>query len=166
MTSKKLLWQTFDSLLIVFLMTGCVGLPAEPPTSTPLPQTGTITGMIIDANGKPLVDVGDTGYVVLYCPNDDRDVECLHEDYADMDPSVLLDSICEITDRADSCLVHLMTSAAKIGWDGKYTIPVVRPGQYDLILIIVSSGVMLKVHLLNVDSIEAGKITRYDLPMK
>jgi len=166
MISKKSLWQIISLLLIALLTIGCAGTPAKPPTATSLPETGSITGMMIDANGKPLVSIGDIGYVVLYCTENYPDVECLHEDYMDMDPSALLASICDITDQSSKCKVHLMTSAAKIGMNGEYTIPVVRPGQYDLILIVVPSGIMLTAHLLNVEPVEAGKVTKYDYPTK
>jgi hypothetical protein len=60
----------------------------------------------------------------------------------------------------------LGTGAAKIGWNGEYNIPVVRPGQYDLILILVHGGVMAIVQLLHVEPVEAGKVTRYDFQTK
>ncbi len=166
MISKKLSRQMLDLLLIVFLTTGCSGMPAEPPTTTPTPTTGTITGWILDANGKPFVDITETGYVVLFCPGDNVGVECLHEGYEDMEPSVLLASICDIVNRADNCLVHLMTSASEIRGDGKYTIPFVHPGQYDLIVMIKSSGILTTLHLINVPPVQAGQVTRFDLPAK
>jgi len=166
MIGKKNLRQMFDLLLIVLIIAGCSRAPAGPPTPTPVPTTGSLTGTILDTQGKSFVDLVDTGYVVLYCPGDAPGVECLHKGYEDVDPSALLASICDLTNRASNCRVHLMTSAADVRGDGKYNMLFVHPGQYDLILIVVHAGIMMQVHLLNVGPVEAGKVTRYDFAGK
>jgi hypothetical protein len=138
--------------------------PPEPLAKAPAPNTGSITGHILTAQGDPLVNVstGEQGIVALFCPDPELDVECLHEDYSDLDISLLLASICDTYDGAASCLLHWGTSAAKTGPDGSYTLTDVPPGTYDLILMIVSSGVVVTIQLINVDPVQAGEITVHD----
>ena len=102
MDTRKLLQQTFGLTLIALMLAGCGGA-----------QTGTITGMVLEDDGTPLENIYDqeTLIVALFCLNDDSDIECLHEDFWDMDMEALFDSICEADDAASNCMLHLGQSS-------------------------------------------------------
>ena len=67
MTSRKLLQQTLGLTLVVLLLTGCGGAPAEPtatptpapPTATPTPTatTGQVRGILVDEDTQQPVVV-------------------------------------------------------------------------------------------------------------
>jgi hypothetical protein len=178
MVSRVLAPQIFIWTLIAWLLIGCTESPEEsfgplnPPTtdpSTPIPtpKPGTITGKVLSADGTPLIKniEEEFGLMVLFCPHNDKDVECLHEDDKDMDISVLISSICEIGDLSKDCLLHLGQSVALIKDDGSYTLSNVTPGKYELILII-PSGITLSIHFINVEPVQAGEITVYNFQTK
>ncbi len=132
------------------------------------PTTGTITGMILDKNQEPLVNTlkGMTGIVALFCPGNDLDVECLHKNYSNMGISDLISSICDANTTANNCILHWGRSAARLEANGSYTIHNVPPGQYELVLIIVDSGVSLTIQLKNVKPVHAGEVTRFNFVTK
>ena len=174
MTIKRLLQQVLASVLLASALLGCGGAPVEEmpapvePTVIGLelePKTGTIKGMILDAEGKPLANVlaGDQGIMAFYCPGEDMGIECLHEGYDDMPLFDLFASICEPGFRTSGCLLYWGQSAARIGVDGSYTMEGIPPGKYELVLFINSSGLVFTVHILKVDPVQAGEITVYDL---
>ena len=154
MDSRKLLQQTFGLTVIVLLLAGCGGA-----------QTGVITGMILDDNGNPLANIYDqeTLIVALFCPSEDTDSECLHEDFWDMDMNVLFDSICSAEDTADDCILHLGQGATSVEADGSYTLKNIPPGQYDLVFMFRGPGFtqMLKQSVNN--PVQAGEIIEYDI---
>ena len=96
----------------------------------------------------------------------DQDVECLHESDLDLDVSVLLSSICDDNDVSESCLLHWGRSAAKITEGGSYIMLDVAPEKYDLEIILISSGIVLKVHVINVEPVQAGGAVLYDFVTK
>ncbi len=171
MIIKRLMQQVLTSVLIASALLGCGGAPEEerpaPPEPTLInlePKTGSIRGMVLAADGKPLADVlaGDQGIMALYCPGEDMGIECLHEGYDDMPISDLFASICEPGFRTSGCLLVWGQSAARIGADGSYSLEGIPPGQYDLVLFINSSGIVLTVHIIKVDPVQAGETTVYD----
>jgi len=141
---------------------------SEAATLSAQTATGSIAGMVVDKNRVPLVNVqqGDVGIVALFCPTNDLDVECLHENDMDLDISVLLSSICDANDISESCLLHWGRSAAKITAGGSYILRDIPPGEYDLEVIIISSGIVLTVHVINVEPVQAGETTLYDFVTK
>ena len=92
MTSRKLLQQTFGLTLVVLLLTGCGGAPAEPtatptpapPTATPTPTatTGQVRGILVyEDTQKPVVaknlhlviaEVTASAVTLNYTPGDPR----------------------------------------------------------------------------------------------
>jgi len=172
MTIKRLLQQVLASVLIASALLGCGRAPEEerpaPPEPTLInlePKTGTIRGMVLAADGKPLANVlaGDQGIMALYCPSEDMGIECLHEGYDDVPVFDLFASICEPGFLTSGCLLYWGQSAARIGADGSYTLEGIPPGKFELVLFINSSGVVLTVHILKVDPVKAGENTVYDL---
>ena len=154
MNSRKLLQQMFGLTLIVLLLAGC-----SPPT------TGTITGMVLDDNEKPLVNIYDqeTLMVALFCPSDDSDIECLRENFWDMDTDVLLDSICGAEDTAENCVLHLGQGAASVEAGGSYTLTDIPPGQYGLVFMFSGPGQMTVSLRRDVDPVQAGETSEYDI---
>ena len=130
--------------------------------------TGTITGKVLDENGKPLRNIHEEEILVvtLFCFDDDSNVECLHEDFWDIDLNVLLDSICEAGDTAEGCLIHLGENAASVETNGSYTITDVPPGEYGLVLIYKGHGLMGTTLARDVDAVQAGKVTKHDIETK
>ena len=159
MNHPKLLQQIIVLTLVALVSLVCSVLP------TPTPTTGTITGMVFDDGGKPLKNIheDETLVVALFCPNDDLDIECLHEGFWDMDMDILFDSVCEADDTASSCLLHLGQSAASVESDGSYTISDVPPGQYGLVFLFTGPGLMQTSIERDVPSVQAGEITEYDI---
>lgn len=159
MGSRNLLQRTLGLTLVLLVLTGCGRAQVEPTT------TGTITGMVLDDGGKPLVNIYDqeTLIVALFCLSDDSDIECLHEDFWDMDMDVLFDSICEADDTASNCLLHVGQGAAHVGADGSYTIPGIPPGQYGLVFIFSGPGLMQTSIKRDVGLVQIGEITEYDI---
>ena len=171
MIIKRLILPVLAFVLIASTVFGCGGTPEEerpaPPEPTLInlePKTGTIRGMVLDAEGKPLADVlaGDEGIMALYCPSEDMGIECLHEGYDDIPLFDLFASICEPGFRSGGCLLYWGQSAARIGADGSYSLEGIPPGKYELVLFINSSGVVLTVHIIKVDPVQAGETTVYD----
>jgi hypothetical protein len=172
MSIRRLLLQVLASVLIASTVFGCSRVPEEErpapiePTLINLePTTGGISGKVLDAEGKPLADVlaGDQGIMALYCPSEDMGIECLHEGYGDIPLFDLFASIFEPGFRSGSCLLYWGQSAARIGIDGSYSLEGIPPGKYELVLFINSSGVVLTVHILKVNPVQAGETTVYDL---
>lgn len=129
------------------------------------PTTGSITGMVLDDNGNPLVNIYDeeTLIVALFCSSNDSDIECLHEEFWDMDIEVLFDSICEADDTASNCLLHLGQGAASVEADGSYTIADVPPGQYGLVFMLSVPGMKQISNNSDIEPVQAGEITEYDI---
>jgi hypothetical protein len=121
--------------------------------------------MVLDDGGKPLENIYDqeTLIVALFCSNDDLDIECLREDFWDMDTDVLFDSICEANDTASNCLLHLGQGAAYVEADGSYTMADVPPGRYGLVFMFSGPGLMQTSIKRDVASVQAGEITEYDI---
>jgi hypothetical protein len=163
------------SIISIFtgLLTSCNGLLYSQ-TSTPFstytplaPTTGTIYGTILDKNRNPIVNIdnGDIGLIALICTNEDKLLECLSEEESNLDFTKLLSSICGPL-QSFHCLLHWDKSATKINKDGTYIINKVIPGKYDLLLAIYSSGLVITIHMINVDPVEAGKYVRHDFNTK
>jgi hypothetical protein len=110
---------------------------ASEPESTPVPTTGSITGMVLGDDGKPLLNINDqeTMIVALFCPDDDSAIECFPEITQEMDFDVLYASICEAGVAGDDCLLHFGQGAVPVEADGSYTITNIPPGQYGLIFL-------------------------------
>jgi hypothetical protein len=155
MTGREVLQQVFGLTLIVLLLTGCGGAPTG----------GTITGTVLDDGGQPLENIYDeeTLLVALFCTSDESDVECLREDFWDMDLDVLFDSICEADDTANDCLLHVGQGAAQVEADGSYTIADVPPGQYGLVFMFRAPGFMQTSINRDVGAVEVGEITECDI---
>lgn len=130
--------------------------------------TGTITGKVLDDNGKPLGNLHENEVLVvaLYCLDENSTTECLHEDFWDIKLDVLLDSICEINDSRDNCLIHLGKSAASVETNGSYTITNVPPGEYGLVLIYKGDGLMGTTLERDVDPVQAGNVIKRDIETK
>ena len=157
------------ALALIVLLSASCGAVSPTPTRTPI--TGTLTGRILTADGKPLIDIQkQTGIVMLVCNSSNKPGTCLSEDDLDLDVSVLIDSICRLGDTTGNCLLHWLLNAARLEEDGSYSIPFALPGQYDLLLVImdrfvVGSGWAVQIRFVNVDPIEAGETTEYSPSM-
>ena len=121
--------------------------------------------MVLEDDGTPLGNIYDqeTLIVALFCLNDDSDVECLHEDFWDMDMAVLFDSICEADDAASNCMLHLGQSAASVEADGSYTLTDIPPGQYGLVFLFRGPGMTQASSKRDVEPVQAGEITECDI---
>jgi len=164
---NRLTRLVMSSLLFCLLLSACA--PAAPPEPTPTPDTGEISGSILDKDGKSLVGLLDDGWVALYCPERNPRTRCLDASYKEMDASELVASICRLGEdnSGKNCLLfYPIGGAARISPDGSYTLMDVPPGQYELVLLIVSSGIMLTVHLTDVGPVQAGQVTRFDFRTK
>jgi hypothetical protein len=127
--------------------------------------TGTISGMVLDDNGKPLRNIHEDEVLVvtLLCFVDNSNVECLHEDFWDIKLDVLLDSICEEDNTVDDCLIHLGQNASSVDANGNYTITDVPPGEYGLVLIYKGDNFMGTSLERDLDPVQAGRVTKYDI---
>jgi hypothetical protein len=169
--SNKLLQQVFVLILSVLLLAGCGGAPAEPTaTLTPIPTTGSITGIVLGDDYKPLANINDQEILVvaLFCPSNDSAIECFHEINQEMDFDVLNDSICEANDTGSNCLLHFGQGAVPVEADGSYTITSVPPGQYGLVFLYYFpelDGYSVRGYSIerDVESVQAGNITEYDI---
>lgn len=143
----------------VLILLACGILPAPDPT------TGTITGKVLDDDGKPLGNVYDkeTLIVALYCSDSDADVECLHEDFWDLEMDTLFNAVCESDDTSSGCLLHLGQGAASVQADGSYTIANVPPGQYGLVFMFRGLGLSQTLLMRDVASVQAGESAEYDI---
>jgi hypothetical protein len=171
MKKNKLISATYFLLFFSFLLTGCGGLSLAPATATSEPTMGKLKGKLLQADGKPLVDMmrGETGYLILVCSEDsDARAECLHDDDLQKDLSEIVASICDTTDWSDNCKLHLMIGANELGISGtgSYLFPAVYPGKYDLLLIMFSNGIATTIQLTNVDPVQAGKTVEYNFTTK
>ena len=155
MTDSGSLRQALGLTLIVLLLAGCGGAPTG----------GTITGTVLDDAGKPLGNIHDeeTMLVALYCTSDESEVECLREDFWDMDIGVLFDSICEADDTASDWLLRVGQGVAQVEADGSYTIADVPPGEYGLVFMFRGPGFMQTMINHDVGPVEVGEITEYDI---
>jgi len=188
MTGRELLQQVFGLTLIVLLLTGCGGAPAEPtatpvpptatstpvpltptptpvpPTPTPIPARGIITGMVFDNDGKPLTNIYDqeTLIVALICLSDDSDIECLHEGSLGK-VAAMFDFICEADDAASNCLLHLGQGAVSVEADGSYTIADVPPGKYGLVFLFKNPEFLHRSYEWDVGLVQTGEIIKYDI---
>jgi len=137
--------------------------PTAEPTATP-PTTGIITGIVLTEDGKPLGNIyeEETMIVALACTSSDPDIECL-DDFWDMGREVIIASICEIDDKAESCILHLGKSAAHVEADGTYTLADIPPGKYDVVFIFVNPIQITKVIVRDVDTVQGGEITKVDI---
>jgi hypothetical protein len=159
---------SFISLFSIVL-TGCNSQVTIPEIATNEPTTGSITGKILDADGKPLLDVmrGEIGYVILICPEDSNPRgECLSKEDMDKGVSEIVASICDTLDRSSNCKLHLMLGATEVVANGNYIFPTVFPGKYELLLIIISNGVIISIELINVDPVQAGNTVEYNYSTK
>jgi hypothetical protein len=154
--SSILLQQAFVLILVVLLLAGCGGAP---------PTTGTITGMVLDQNMKPLENIYDdeTLIVALFCISNASDVECLHEDFWDMEMNNVIDSICEADDEADDCLLHFGQGAAAVEADGSYTLSDVPPGQYGVVFIFSNPNQRSISIRRDVKPVQVGEISEFDI---
>jgi len=154
--SSKLLQRTFGLTLIVLLLAGCGSAP---------PTTGTITGMVLDHSMKPLENIYDdeTLIVALFCPSNASDIECLHEDFWDMESDKVIDSICEADDAADDCLLHFGQGAAAVAADGSYTLTDVPPGQYGVVFMFSNPNQTTISLSLDVKPVQVGEISEFDI---
>jgi hypothetical protein len=121
--------------------------------------------VVLDAGGKPLGNIYDqeTLIVALFCPSDDTDIECLHEDFWDMDTDVLFDSICGAEDTAENCILHLGQGATSVEADGSYTLTDIPPGQYGLVFMFSGPGLMSFSIWRDVNPVQAGESSEYDI---
>ncbi len=151
--------------LIGVLLSSILLVSCDPGKSSSSSTTGTITGIVLDDHGKPLGNIHDNEVLVvaLYCLDENSTIECLHKDFWDIDLDVLLDSICEINDSRDDCLLHLGKSAASVEIDGSYTITDVPPGEYGLVLIYKGTGFMGTSLKRDVDPVQASRVIKCDI---
>jgi hypothetical protein len=162
MKQKGLIHLASIAVLLSLLLTGCGSSTPEP---TSVPTTGTIKGKILRSDGKSLVDefAGEYGYVILICAGTNiPKSECLREQDLQKDVSEILASICDTVDQSPHCKFHKMIGADDISHTGSYIFPAVFPGDYDLLLIVVSNGIAMTVQLTDVDSVQAGETVEYD----
>jgi hypothetical protein len=138
--------------------------PAEP---TATPTTGIITGMVRHDSGLPIKNTkeNETMVVALLCASDDSDIECFtQEDLQGVEEvDGKIESICEADDTAENCLVHLGQGATSVEADGSYTLADIPPGQYGLGFFIIVPGNLYFWGKYDVESVQAGKITKYDI---
>jgi len=139
-------------------------------TPTPIPTTGSITGMVLGDDGKPLLNINDQEILIvaLFCPSDDSAIECFHEINQGMDFDALYGSICEADVTASNCLLHFGQGAAVVEADGSYTIAGVPPGQHGLVFLYHFpdlGGYSIRGYSIerHVESVQAGKTTEYDI---
>lgn len=134
----------------------------------PAPVTGVLRGMILNKNREPLVNTraDEVGIIMALCVRAEPDAECLNKSDLDSDLSALLSSICASGDTKKTCQYHWGRTAAPIRVDGSYVFDNLLPGEYDLALVIISSGLATIVELKNVEPVRAGRITRYDFVTK
>jgi len=144
--------------LIALLLAAC---GTAVPTATEIPTRGVLEGRVLGADGRPLG--GMVGVVALFC-GDEMQTDCLHSVSLPFDTAAFMSSICDLGHYEDRCLLHWISSAARVGGDGSYRIPLVRPGEYGLILVYAvrggQSGAVLRY---NAGVVRAGKTTEYDL---
>jgi hypothetical protein len=188
-SSGRLFHQVFDLTLIVLLLAGCGGAPAKPtaslapvppsaePIATPTPvpptaeptaspTTGTITGRVLHDTGLPIKNTNEneTLIVTLLCTNGDSEIECLDDGFWDLESrDAKVDSICEADDTAEKCLIHLGQGATAVDANGNYTIVGVPPGEYGLGFFVIVPGNLYFWGKYDVESVQAGKITKYDI---
>ena len=174
-SSRRLLQQAFGLTLTVLLLTGCGGATIEPtvtltpipPTATPIPiaTTGSITGMVLGDDRRPLSDANDPDIMIvaLFCSSDDSDLECLDQGFWEMDQDVLLNSICEADDTSSDCLLHFGRGAALVEADGSYIIADLSPGQYNIVLFLPALTLLAAEYDL---SVQAGEIAEHDFIME
>lgn len=175
MHHQRLLRVALGVTLTVLLLAGCGGAATEPtvaltpipPTDTPIPipTTGSIAGMVLGDDRKPLLDANDPDVliVLLFCPDEDSDVECLSQSVWGMDQDVLLNSICEADDTSSDCLLHFGQGAALVEADGSYTIADLPPGQYNVVFFFPALTLLAAEYDL---SVQAGEVTEHDFIME
>jgi hypothetical protein len=130
------------------------------PTATNVPTRGVLEGRILGADGRPLR--GMDGVVALFC-GDEMQTDCLHSVTLPFDTAAFMSSICDPGHTENGCLLHWISSAVRVSGDGSYRIPLVRPGEYGLILVYaVRGGQSGAIVRFNAGVVEAGKITEYD----
>ena len=186
-TSRELLQQVFCLSLCVLLLTGCGGTPAEPtvtpvpptaaatlnptptrtpaPTLTPAPKMGTITGMVLDNDGKPLTNIYDqeTLVVVLVCSSDDSDIECLHRGSWETHLTGLFDSICEAGIVDSNCLIHMGQGATFVEADGSYAFADIPSGEYGLVFLFKNPGVSRATYDTHPVILHEGGLIKFDI---
>jgi hypothetical protein len=160
MKKVKVFLSIFGVLLSSMLLLSC-GIGGPSASST----TGTITGKVLDDNGKPLGAIHDEEVLVvaLFCFEDNPNVECLQKDFWDIKLDILLDSICEEDEIRNDCLVYLGKNAASVDTNGRYTITDVPPGEFGLVLIYKGYNTMGTSLKRDLDPVEAGKVTKFDI---
>jgi len=175
MSRRRLLQQAFGLTLIALLLTGCGGATTEPtaaltpvpPTAapTPIPTTGSINGMVLGDDRKPLFDANDPEIMIvaLFCTSDDSGIECLDYDFWDMDQDVLFNSICEADDTSSNCLLHFGQGATTVEADGSYTIADLPPGRYNIVFFWPALTLLMAEYDL---SVQAGEITEHNFIME
>ena len=163
MKRAKVFLIMFGLLLSSILLLSC-GMGGSSASST----TGTITGKVLDVNGEPLRNIHEEEVLVvtLFCFDDNSNVECLHEDFWDIELDVLLNSICKEDDTANDCLIHLGQNSTSVETNGSYTITDVPPGEYGLVLIYKGDGLMGTTLERDLDPVQAGKVTKCDIETK
>lgn len=186
-SSRRLLQQALGLMLTVLLLTGCGGATIEPtvtltpipptatpipptatpipPTATPIPTTGSIAGMVLGDDRKPLLDANDPDIMIvaLFCSSDDSDIECLDQGFWEMDQDALLNSICEADDTSSNCLLHFGRGATFVEADGSYIIADLSPGQYNIVFFFPAFTLLAAEYDL---SVQAGEITEHDFIME
>jgi hypothetical protein len=157
------------TLLFSIILTGCNASLTAPVKATSEPTTGSITGKILSADGKPLVDVmrGEIGYIILICPdNSNSRGECVSKVDLKKGGSEIVASICGTLEMSSNCKLHLMLGATEVTANGSYIFPAVFPGKYELLLIIISNGIAVSIELINVDPVQAGNTVEYNFTSK
>lgn len=143
---------------IVLLLAACGTVV---PTTTDVPTRGVLEGRVLGADGRPIR--GMDGVVALFC-GDEMQIDCLPSVSFPFDTAAFMSSICDPGHTEDVCLLHWMSRAVRVSGDGSYRIPLVRPGEYGLILVYAvlggQSGAILR---FNAGVVQAGKTTEYDL---
>jgi hypothetical protein len=127
---------------------------------------GIITGVVLDKDGNPLVNIYDqeTLIVALVCLSDDSDIECLHRGPWETHLTALFGSICEADDTASNCLLHLGLGAVSVATDGSYTIADVPPGKYRLVFLFRNNGSLrASYNTAGPELTRAGEIIQYDI---
>jgi len=125
MTCQRLPHLIVTSTLAALALAGCS-------------STGTLRGMVLDADGQPLGNTSeqDTLVVALLCGGTETNVECLADDLLEQIAiEDLIASVCGPGDTREDCLVHLGRSAAALGADGSYELDRLPAGQYGLVFI-------------------------------
>jgi len=126
---------------------------------------GSIAGVVKDKSGDPLENIFDeeTIIVALYCKDEKADIDCLRSGFTDLDLDELFEAVCDKGDTSGDCLVHLDEGAALVDEDGGYRLDNVPAGDYGLVFMLKTPGMMQTRYIPNAVSVELGETTLYDI---